>query len=113
VGKTWGTVVALDRAAHILVDLAQTFSVRRGTGQTAAWHVDEVPEPMVVPERADPRVPAPTLPLEIGLVPGGRHVPIPEEGLDLAWARVMLPSAPAEVVVTPWRGILVPEERAS
>ncbi|MFL1377939.1 MULTISPECIES: nitrite reductase [unclassified Nocardiopsis] len=125
VGAHHGPVVRLDAAADALVRLADTFLERRGEGPTAPWHVTELPEPLGAPEPPDPRLPDPAPPLPHGPLPGGgRHVPVPEEGLDRAAAEALAaealaddaPAADApaaggtELVVTPWRGIVVPGE---
>ena len=56
---------------------------------------------------AAPGAPVATGPLPLGPVAGGRHVAVPDDGLDLttiaAW------TAPT-VIVTPWHGVLIPEE---
>ena len=110
IGPRYGDVVALDAAADALADLARRFLVARGTGPEAAWHVDELPEP---PAPLDPPV-APEAgadvraePLPYGPVPGGEHVPVGDDGLDAPTvARWTAPT----VVVTPWHGVLIPEE---
>ncbi|WP_243057915.1 nitrite reductase [Nocardioides sp. SR21] len=102
VGGHWGEVVALDAAAAVIVDLAHDFVDRRG----AAWHVAELDRPLAPALRPDARVPSPSERLPHGLVPGGRHVVMPA-GID----RPLLGRLDApELVVTPWRGVLVPEE---
>jgi precorrin-3B synthase len=48
--------------------------------------------------------------MPFGRVPEGVHAEVSVDGLDRS-ALTWLPDPPAEVVVTPWRGILVPQER--
>lgn len=108
-GRHWSDVVPLARAAEFLVELAQRFLTAAGTGPDAAWHVDELPLPLVEPFPLGGEVPRPSGPLPFGEVPGGRHLEAPDGLLDQAFlARVASYGRP--VVVTPWRGVLVPEE---
>lgn len=102
VGASFGPVVSLDSAAARLAELAHAFAVRRGSGAAAPWHVAELPEPLVPAVAPDPRLPAPSP----GLPFGERHLAFPD-GLDRDAVRG-LPAA--TLVVTPWRGILIPEE---
>ncbi|WP_306370547.1 nitrite reductase [Nocardiopsis sp. CC223A] len=110
VGDRHGPTVRLDGAADALVRLADLFLERRGDGPTAPWHVTELPSALCAPQPPDPRLPAPAPPLPYGSLPGGaRHVPVPEEGLDRAAADA-LAAGGGDLVVTPWRGIVVPGE---
>ncbi len=107
VGPGWGPVVPLASAAEEIVELARRFLDARGTGPSAAWHVAELPTPLPETATPDPRLPAPAGPLPYGEVPWGQHVEVPSAGLDGdAVARLL--DHVDEVVVTPWRGILVP-----
>jgi precorrin-3B synthase len=106
VGEAWGPTVALETAADVLAALAAEFAERRGSGPTAPWHVAELPEPLVQAYPPDPRLPEPVGPLRFGEVPGGRHVAFPD-GLDRGGIAQL--GVAGEVVVTPWRGVLVPE----
>ncbi|MDE3725173.1 nitrite reductase [Nocardiopsis sp. N85] len=112
IGDQHGPVVRLDEAADALVRLADAFLERRGDGPGAPWHVAELPFPLSAPEPPDPRLPDPAPPLPYGPLPfGGRHVHVPEEGLGRADADALAEEALAaggELVVTPWRGVLVP-----
>lgn len=102
VGSFFGPIVPVPAAAARLAELAHAFAVRRGTGAAAPWHVSELPEPLVPAVAPDPRLPDPTPPLPFGR----RHLAFPD-GLDGDAVR----SLPAtDLVVTPWRGILIPEE---
>ena len=115
VGEGWGPLTSLDRSPAALVGLAEKFLAKRGDGPVAPWHVAELPSPLTEPVPPDPRLPAPAPPLPYGPLPeGGRHVPVPEEGLDRpsaeALAEEALSAGTDELVVTPWRGVLVPGE---
>ncbi|MBE3002342.1 nitrite reductase [Nocardiopsis sp. HNM0947] len=112
VGDGWGPIVAFEDAAEALVALADRFLELRGDGPSAAWHVTELPDPLTAPVPPDPRSPPPAPPLPYGPVPGGgRHVPVPDAGLDRAAADALAEEARAAgasaLVVTPWRGVLV------
>lgn len=108
VGSSWGPVLPLADVPAALADLAEQFVQRRGTGPEAPWHVTELPDPLVEPTPADPRLPAPAPPLGYGAVAGGTHV-CAAEGIDAAFTDTI--SGP-EVVVTPWRGVLLPNGAA-
>jgi precorrin-3B synthase len=103
--------VPIGDAAARLVELAGEFLLRRGTGSTAPWHVAELPCPLAPVLPPDPRLPKAAGPLPYGLVPGGRHVAVTGTGLDRAAVADLTTGVP-EVIVTPWRGVLVPEENS-
>jgi len=112
-GDRWGPVVALDEAPEALASLTDRFLEHRGEGPSAAWHVTELPEPITRPVPPDPRLPPPAPPLPYGPAPGGgRHVPVPDTGLDRpavdALAEDARSAGHSTLVVTPWRGVLVP-----
>lgn len=109
IGAGWGPILPLASAAAQMAALAVDFTRRRGSGPTAPWHVAELPEPLMTPAPADPGLPAPAGPLPYGMMPGGRHVAVPAEGLDRDAVEALIDGVPA-VVVTPWRGVLVPQE---
>lgn len=104
----WGEVLPLHLAAEALVFLAQRFLSVAGTGPTAPWHVDELPLPLSHTLPLDENAPAATGPLAHGAVPGGQHVAAPDGVVDQALA-ARLASYDRELVVTPWKGVLVPE----
>lgn len=110
VGSGWGEVVALSQAPRALAELALHFLSVRGTDETAAWHVDELDAPLVPTGSPDAAVPAPAGPLAFGPGAAGVHVPVAEEGLDRAGIEAL---GGEELVVTPWRGILVPTNGAA
>lgn len=107
VGRRWGPVVALTDAPTALLDLARLFLDRRGAGPGAAWHVAELPAPLLEPHPPDPGLPPPAPALPYGVVPGGVHEPVPDDGLDRSAVERLTAAAPV-LVVTPWRGVLVP-----
>lgn len=107
VGSQWAEIIPLSSAARRLVGLAATFARTRGSGPSAPWHVDELPDPLVPPRRADPRLPDPAAPLPYGEVRGGRHVAVPAAGLGRSDVAA-LATATDELIITPWRGILIP-----
>lgn len=109
VGEGWGPVVPLTEAHLHLADLARRFLELRGQGAAAAWHVRELGVPLVEEEPPTRSLPPPSQAPPYGPVTGGRHEPVPPGGLDRAAVTRLLDAAPA-VVVTPWRGVFVPEE---
>ncbi|MFT4010685.1 MAG: nitrite reductase [Nocardioidaceae bacterium] len=111
IGNDWGSVISLPGAASRLASLATAFLAARGQGPSAPWHVAELAEELAPCHRPDPRLPAPAEPLAYGRVPGGEHVAVPGTGLDRD-AVAALTSRATELVVTPWRGVLVPEGRS-
>jgi precorrin-3B synthase len=129
VGGGYAAVVSLDDAAATLVDLAERFvDVRTGDrgqpgqpGQPdhpqpdddsrAAWHVNELDGPLTPLTSPDPRVPEVGGPLAYGPVLGGHHVEVPEARLNRRGVEALPAEGVDEVVVTPWRGIFVPEVR--
>ncbi|WP_343708504.1 nitrite reductase [Mycobacterium sp.] len=110
VGDHWGAVVPVGEIADRLADLASRFLDARGTGAEASWHIHELPLGLQPPVPADSRIPAAAPPLAYGKVPGGTHVPA-EDGVvtpDLVHSLLESAAAAGHVVVTPWRGVLVP-----
>lgn len=113
--RGWGAVVDLPRAPQAVLDLARDFLRLRGGGPDAPWHVDElaglgVPlaHPLARPTDPDPAALVTADPLPAGRVPGGTHVLAPEGRLDPALARALCRTG-TDLVVTPWRGVLVPD----
>lgn len=108
IGDQWGPTVQLADAPAALAALAEKFLDVRGSGPDAPWHVSELSTLLVPPTTADSRVPHPIAALPHGEVPAGRHVAVPRTGLDDVAARSLTDEA-FELIVTPWRGILVPQ----
>lgn len=109
VGAAWGPVLPVQHAATELAALASRFAARRGSGPDAPWHVAELDAPLTPCTPADPGLPDPAPPLRYGTVVGGQHLEVPSAGLDPDAVRTLAREA-AEVIVTPWRGVLIPEK---
>jgi precorrin-3B synthase len=112
----WGPVVGVGRAAGTLHQLARGFLDLRGAGPSAEWHVDELGVPLLTGAR-DPRAvvrsgrpPYGRVPQDDGRV--AEHVDVPDGRLTPALAAEVLGRAGAEVVVTPWRSVLLPDLEA-
>ncbi len=110
IGGHWGAVTSLHDVADQLADLAAQFLDARGTGAEAPWHIRELARPLQPPVAADSRIPAAAPPLAYGKVPGGTHVPADDGVLtpDLVGSLLEAAAGVHHVVVTPWRGVLVP-----
>ncbi|WP_244927978.1 nitrite reductase [Nocardioides sp. W7] len=109
VGAGWGPVVDLHEAPRVLADLALRFLEVRGDGGGAPWHVTELAVPLLAPHAPERHLPHPAPPLGYGPVPGGVHESVPEAGFDRRAVERLCTTA-SELVVTPWRGVLIPEE---
>ncbi len=109
IGNTWGPVIALASAPWYLARLAERFLTLRGEGPTAPWHVVELAGPLGVTGAPDPRLPPAVPPVPFGAVPGGQHIAVSDRGLDFDEVRQITALADT-LVVTPWRGIIVPGE---
>lgn len=111
IGDDWGDVVGLGEAMARLLELAHAFRSARGAGPTAAWHVAELETPLALPRQPRPEATVRSGPLPYGAVAGGRHLPAPEGALSPTLVDDMVGEVgEREVVVTPWRGVLIPEE---
>ena len=114
-GGLAGDVVDLADVPERLVELARRFLTRRGTGPSACWHVAELPRGgadlgAFRRGKAAPRV-APPAPGRL-VQDDGRcmeHVPVPDGLLTPAVLEHVLEAATHEVVVTPWRSLLIPD----
>ena len=111
IGDQWGDVAALADIADRLAALALRFLDARGTGPDAPWHIRELARPLQPPAAADPRIPTPATPLPYGRVPGGVHLPAEDGVLSPELIHSVLERAydATYLVVTPWRGVLIPE----
>jgi precorrin-3B synthase len=107
IGPGWGEAIPLADAPTRLVELARLFLAVRGDGADAPWHVEELPAPLVAPADVGPRAQVATSKLPFGPVPGGTHVAVPEGVLRPDDLDRLAPHA--ELVVTPWHGVLVPD----
>jgi precorrin-3B synthase len=107
----WGAVVPLASVPDEILRLARTFLDVRGTAPSAPWHVDELPVPLAATGERHPATYVAQEPLPYGVVPGGEHVPAPGGRVDRALAERLAAGAQT-LVVTPWRGVLVPRGAA-
>jgi precorrin-3B synthase len=109
----WGDVLSIDETARALHTLTKRFLRARGTGPAAAWHVDELETPLLDGTRdARSRVTSgrPSYgrhPQDDGRV--AEHVAVPDAVLSPEAAAAVLDRAGAEVVVTPWRSLVLPD----
>jgi precorrin-3B synthase len=112
----WGPVVTLPDAADALHGLAERFLALRGTGPGAAWHVEELGTRLLCGSRDDRTRVHVTPPPYARLVQvDGRvveHVAVPDGRLTPGLARDVLDRASGEVIVTPWRSLLLPDLEA-
>jgi precorrin-3B synthase len=108
VGEEHGDIATLADAPQALVALAHRFLDVRGTGPGAAWHVRELSEPLGEVRSPEPGALVTSPPLRHD----DEHVAAPDGVVDQALA-ARLAAYGGELVVTPWRGVLVPEESAS
>ncbi len=118
----WGEVVELDSVPAVLLDLARRFLDVNGDGADALWHVDELPDAggdlLGLNHARDLRTQVASLPAPYGVIAqddglGAEHVAVPEGDLTHDLATQVLARAGREVVVTPWRSLLLPDlERA-
>lgn len=107
VGDAWGPVVDLRSLASAIAALAGDFLRVRGMGPSAPWHVRELDQPLAPVAEPHPDLPGATGPLEYGRVPGGIHHSVADGVLTRASAGGLFDQP--VLVVTPWRGVLVPE----
>ena len=107
----WGPVVDVNGAAAALAGLAHEFIGAQGGGPDAPWHVDELDRPIGEAVDRDPRTRVSAEPWPPGIIEQrdgrvARHVPISDGRLDRAAAQPL----PDEVLVTPWRSVIVPDQ---
>jgi len=114
----WGEVVELDAVPEVLLDLARKFIDVRGDGDDALWHVDELPDGgsdlLGLNHARDLRTQVASLPAPFGLIAqdDGRsieHVAVPDGDLTHDLATQVLARAGRDVIVTPWRSLLLPD----
>jgi len=113
-GDVWGPVLPVGEAAKALVSLTKLFLDTRGEGHAAAWHVAELDTPLLTPHDRDPRVRETGGRPPYGLAEqvDGRtveHVEVPDGRLTPTLADEVLARTGTEVVVTPWRSLLLPD----
>lgn len=118
-GGRAGEVVDLAQVPGRLMDLAHRFLAVRGSGPTGWWHVSELPGggTDLGPFRpADPPPRAPAPPYGSLVQDDGRHtrhLAVPDGVLSPALLDRVLACAADEVVVTPWRSVLLPDLAAA
>ncbi len=113
----WGQVVSLADAGAALVALAQQFARVRGTGPGAAWHVDELAgagADLAPVTARDPRTEVRTDAPEPGrhLQDDGRVaevIALPDGLVTTVVLDRLIASGAPEVVLTPWRTVVVPD----
>lgn len=109
----WGEVVELSAVPDILLDLAARFVRARGHDVDAAWHIDELDEPLVEIHHArDLRTQVTSLRPPTGelIQDDGRTVEIielPDGVLTHDLATRILAQAGRDLIVTPWRSIML------
>jgi len=114
--RRWGEVVALGDAPGVLLELTRRFLASRGDGPAAPWHVDELADasPLAPAAPRDDRTRVRTGPPAHGLLRQddglvARHVEVPDGVLTPALAASLAAPADGELLVTPWRGVVVPD----
>jgi precorrin-3B synthase len=115
---TWGPVVPVDEAASALAGLAARFVERAGEQPTSPWHVDELPgagaDLLDDPQEPRPETRVATDPPPLGRIPQddgrhARHLAVPDGRLTRHLLDEVLALRAPEVVVTPWRTLIVPD----
>jgi precorrin-3B synthase len=113
----WGPVASLADAPEALIAYALRFLDAAGRGESAPWHVDELPDggaSLIGPSYArDLRTRATSLPLPYGIIAqddgaAAEHIAVPDGLLTRELVEEIAPRG-REVVVTPWRSIVLPD----
>ena len=114
----WGDVEELDAVPEVLLDLARRFLEVRGAGDDALWHVDELPDGgadlLGLNHARDLRTQVASLPAPFGVIAQDdglsvEHVDVPDGDLHHDLVVQVLARARRDVVVTPWRSLLLPD----
>jgi precorrin-3B synthase len=114
----WGPVLPLADVPAALVEHALRFLAAAGDGETAVWHVDELPqhgaELAASPAPRDVRTQVRSLPLPHGMIAQGAgteaiHLDVPDGLLDRSLVDAMAAHWADEVIVTPWRSVIIPD----
>jgi precorrin-3B synthase len=114
----WGGVVELDDVPEVLLDLARRFLDVNGDGDDALWHVAELPDGgadlLGLNHARDLRTQVASLPAPYGVIAQDdglsvEHVAIPDGDLTHDLATQVLARAGGDVIVTPWRSLLLPD----
>ena len=121
VGSHWGPLTPLEEAPGALLSYAHAFLRLRGDGETALWHVDELPEGgaelLGMHHARDLRTQVSALPPPDGIITqddgrNAEHLAVPDGLLTPELAAQILDRAGTEVIVTPWRSIVIPDLEA-
>jgi precorrin-3B synthase len=114
----WGPLTPLHEAPEALLSYARTFLDLRGAGESALWHVDELPEggtELLGEHHArDLRTQVSALPPPYGIIAqddgrSAEHLAVPDGLLTPELVAAILDRAGTEVIVTPWRSIVIPD----
>ncbi len=111
----WGEVVELDGVPEVLVDLAARFVRARGDHPDAPWHIDELEAPIVETHHARDlrtQVTSPFPPRGELTQDDGRTatiVDVPDGLLTHKLATQLLARAGRDLIVTPWRSVVLPD----
>jgi len=115
--QLWDSTVALVDAPAAVLELARRFLQVRGTGNTALWHIDELPgkgvELLDHSYERDERTLITSGPPAFGKISHGDgrealHMEVPDGTLTPELAAHVAGLGP-ELIVTPWRSIIVPD----
>jgi precorrin-3B synthase len=116
----WGPVVPVQEAVPALVELARSFRQVRGAAPTASWHVDELPpgSRLLTEGPRDPRTTVVAGPVAPGWHSQDNHralfvASVPNGMITGDVAEGLLAHASGEVVITPWRSVVIPDLEAS
>jgi len=111
----WGEVVELDGIAEVLLDLAARFVRARGDQPDAPWHIDDLEAPLVESHHARDlrtQVTSPFPPRGELTQDDGRRaeiVDVPNGVLTHDLATQVLARAGRDLIVTPWRSLVLPD----
>jgi len=111
----WGEVIELDAVPEVLLDLAERFVRARGDHPDAPWHIDELDVPIVETHHARDlrtQVTSPFPPRGELTQDDGRTaeiVDVPDGVLTHKLATQILAKAGRDLIVTPWRSVVLPD----
>ncbi|MEJ7635111.1 nitrite reductase [Aeromicrobium sp.] len=114
----WGELATREEAPEALLAYARAFLRINGEGESALWHLDELPrggaELTGIHHARDLRTQVTGLPQPYGIIAqddGSRaeHLAVPAGLLTPELAQAVLARAGTEVIVTPWRSIIIPD----
>ena len=113
--ETWGEVVELESLPEVLLDFAARFMRARGASTDAPWHVDELQTPLTEAHHARDlrtQVTSPFRPRGEFTQNDGRIaeiVEVPDGIVTHDLATHVLARAGSELIVTPWRSLVLPD----